>query len=133
MIRESKLFHLLTGVLAIWSWMFATDMAGRADQITSRQWQYLMSVPGHQWSWTAVFFMAAVITTIGLLAEHHKYVIRAFGLGLMSLGALGIGVFYIVAPLIDRGLTTLGYHPWFITGSLMLFAAVANWKPLRWY
>ena len=128
-----KLPEILAGigtVIAIWAAGFTVDLIARADAVTSAQWRYLMSVPGGKWTWSALFLTASLTLTYSL-ATHHT-TIRALGYALLALGCGAIAGFYIVAPLIDPGLTTLGYWPWLLAAAAMMFLAVAHAKPRPW-
>ena len=129
-IRESPLTGVIAGFFAYWGTQYTIDLIGRADQVTSTQWRYLMSVPGGRWSWITIFGVGAAILILGLLGPHYRT--RATGLALMGFGSLSIAAFYICAPLIDPGLTTLGWHPWWPLAVIYLTLAIINWRPTRW-
>lgn len=129
--RESGIVAGLGWALAMWACWFTFDVAWRGMKVTSPQWRYLMSVPGHQWAWAAVFGTAALLLTLGMATR--RYAARAAGLAIMGFGCGSIAAFYACAPLIDPGLTTLGYHPWLISAGLMLLGAVINWRPVAWF
>lgn len=118
-------------LVTFWGMGFTIDLVARADKVTSRQWQYLMSVPGQQWAWVSVFGTATALLIAGQLARAHR--LCAAGCAIAGFGAGMIGVFYMAAPVIDPGLTTLGYWPWLLTMFVMLVAAVINWKPAKWF
>jgi hypothetical protein len=126
-IRESGICGGACWALTGWLWWFTVDLVWRADNVTSRQWQYLMSVPGHQWTWAALYAAAALILTVGMITTRYR--LRSAGLAIGGFGALLIAAFYALAPDIGAGLTTLGYHPWLLGGGAMLLAAVVNWRP----
>lgn len=130
-IRESGIACGIGWTLTAWAWWLTADLAWRGDNVTSRQWQYLMSVPGHQWTWVVLFGAGAFILSLGMVAA--DYTSRAIGLVILSLGAGAIAAFYLTAPLIDPGLTTLGYHPWLLCAAGMLPCAVVNWRPVAWF
>lgn len=132
-MNRARNIRLLNGIgwaLTLWGLGFTCDLAARADNVTSRQWQYLMSVPGNQWTWVAIFGSGAALLIAGMLT--HVYRLRALGCAAMAFGSLLIGGFYVVAPAIDVGLTTLGYWPWFLTTLVMIVGACANWRPTTW-
>lgn len=130
-IRESGIAAGVGWVLTTWAGWFTTDLVWRADQITSRQWLYLMSVPGHQWSWAGLFGSGVMLLVLGLVGTRYR--LRAAGFALIAVGTGLIAGFYLAAPFIDPGLTTLGYHPWLLSMVVMLFCAVVNWRPVSWF
>jgi hypothetical protein len=130
-IRESGLATGIGWAVALWACLYTIDLAARADQVTSKQWQYLMSVPGGQWSWTALFGMGGLLLLVGMLTRLYR--LRAVGCAILGTGALTIAAFYWCAPTIDPGLTTLGYHPWYAWGIVLMFCAAVNWRPVAWF
>lgn len=130
-VRESGIVTGIGWFLAAWGWIFTIDLVGRADQVTSAQWRYLMGVPGGRWAWIAIFGGGALILTFGQLLGRFK--LRGAGMAMMGFGSLAIAVFYLCAPLIDPGLTTLGWHPWWGLAAVLLMGAVVNWKPVTWF
>ena len=130
-IREGRLVTGLCGFVAGWLVAFSAELGVRGHHINSAQWRYLMSVPGHRWSWVALFATAALLILIGLAT--HQYRIRAVGLMLAGFGCLTVAGFYGAAVLIDSGLTTLGYYPWIGCGTALLGLGVTNWRPVRWF
>ena len=129
-IRESPITGVIAGFFAYWGTQYTIDLIGRADQVTSTQWRYLMSVPGGRWSWITVFGVGSALLILGLCGRHYRT--RAAGLTILGFGALAIAAFYICAPLIDPGLTTLGWHPWWPYGPACIGLAIFNTKPIRW-
>lgn len=129
LLRELKLIAWAQWLVVAWAWWYTTDLTFRAPYVTSRQWLYLMSTPGHHWSWVALFGSGAIILTTGMLTG--RYVLRAIGLAVLGFGAFFIAAFYIAAPLIDPGLMTLGYQSWLPTCAPLLLLAVVNWRPVR--
>lgn len=129
--RESHIVRSAEWVLAVWVTGFAVDLIVRGGKVTSNQWRYLMLIPGHQWTWAAIFGTASVVAMAGLARSRYRWI--AVGLALMGAGSTGIAAFYLVAPFIDPGLTTLGYSPWFIVAGIELLGAVLNWRPAQWF
>lgn len=130
-IRESHMGRGLFGFLS-GAWMlFAVLCAWLGDDVTSRQWVYLMGVPGGNWFWSIVFCGGALAGLLGVTT--HLYRLTAAGLFVDGLACLLIASFYVFAPLIDPGMITLGYVVWFITAVLSFFAAVVSWAPIRWF
>jgi hypothetical protein len=130
-IRESGVATGCAWGLAVWAAGFAANIGWAGDKITSTQWQYLMSVPGGKWFWAGMFGVGALILVIGLITR--RYTLRAAGLLIAALGCLLISGYYIVAPLLERGLITLGWWPWLGFGFVYLFSAVVNWRPILWF
>lgn len=130
-IRETHLgrgcAYFLTGV-----WMlFAVLCALTGDWLTSRQWTYLMGVPGGEWFWAFLFAGGALAGLVGTVC--HFYRLTAVGMFVDGSGCALIAAFYLCAPLIDPGMYTLGYVPWFAVAVVTFFAAVVNWTPRPWF
>lgn len=130
-VRESGLVAGICWVLDTWSFGFTLDLIARADDVTSAQWRYLMSVPGGNLAWAGVFLSGALALVYGLAVVNYR--LRAIGCGLIGFGCSAIAAFYVFAPLIDPGLTTLGYWPWLLGGLILILAALVNAKPLTWF
>lgn len=131
-LREGKITYAIHWLCVAWILNFTFDVLARADDVTSRQWQYLMSVPGHKFFWASLFGISAILIIFGLLSEEYKYTLRCIGLLIGGSGCLMVVAFYILAPLIDPGLTTLGFHPWMVPGVIFIAGAFINWKPVKW-
>lgn len=129
--RSRRLLNGFGWVLTVWGLGFTCDLAARADNVTSRQWHYLMSVPGNQWSWAAIFGAGTALLIAGMLTNVYR--LRAIGCGAMAFGSGLTVAFYMAAPMIDPGLTTLGYWPWIFTMLGMIVGAVVNWNPTTWF
>lgn len=130
-IRETSVAASVGWFLCGWSFTFCAALAYWADNITSRQWLYLMGVPGHQWTWVTIYGVAAWVLLVGMV--FRRYRIRAAGLLIMGTGCTLIFFFYLFAPLIDPGLVTLGSFPWAIAAGLMYVGAAINWSPSLWF
>lgn len=130
-IRESGVLAGICWVMAFWSLSFAINTVLVAHRLTSPQWTALMTVPGGKWFWAILFGAAALILATGVRRTIYK--LRAIGLALIGMGCLGIGLFYIVAPMFHLGPITLGYWPWFLGVAIGLLGAVANWRPIQWF
>lgn len=129
-IRESRVMTGVGWVIVGWAIGFTLDLIARADDVTSAQWRYLMSVPGGHWAWVGVFIIGAMFVTYGLASL--RYVLRAIGFGILGFGCGAIAAFYIVAPFVDPGLTTLGYWPWLLGAVGLISIAAVNAKPITW-
>ena len=130
-IRESGIATGIGWAITAWTLIYTIDLAGRADDVTSAQWRYLMSVPGHQWSWVALFGTGTLLLALGMLGRLHR--LRALGYAIIGAGSLGIAVFYALAPAVDPGLTTLGYHVWYAWAATLFFCSAASWRPVTWF
>ncbi|MBJ7382997.1 MAG: hypothetical protein JHC55_00730 [Mycolicibacterium sp.] len=130
-VRESGVFTGICWIVAAWGIGFTLDLVARADDVTSSQWRYLMSVPGGRWSWVGVFLVGALVLTHGLAAQN--YLLRTIGCGVLGFGCGAIAAFYVVAPFVDAGLTTLGYWPWLLGAAVLVFCAMVNAKPRAWF
>jgi len=130
-VRESKMGRIVFALIAAWACWFAIDVVRIGDQVTSKQWQYLMEVPLGKWLWLILFGVSGVITLTGLAM--HAYRIAAVGLSLIGVACLLIAGFYLVAPLIDPGLLTLGYNPWAFPAGAAFFCAALNWTGATWF
>jgi hypothetical protein len=111
--------------------LFAVLLVLTGDQLTSRQWTYLMDVPGGQLFWGTLFAAGALAGLLGTVC--HAYRITAAGMCATGFACLLIAAFYLFAPLIDPGMYTLGYVPWFIVALITFCAAVFSWAPIRWF
>lgn len=54
------------------------------------------------------------------------------GLIIPAFACLGIAVFYLISPLINDGLTTLGYLPWFLCSLLMFYIGAITQSSRTW-
>jgi hypothetical protein len=129
-VRESTPMRTIGVFFSIWSILFALDIFYNGSKITSPQWQYLMSVPGHHVTWAALFASAGVFLLSGVVLR--KFRLASLGFFLDGIGAAAIAVFYVFAPFADPGLRTLGYWPWIISGSMALYGAAVNWSDKKW-
>lgn len=128
--REAPPVRWFCGTIGLLCTMFALDIMRIGDVVTSRQWQYLMSVPGHKYAWTIIFFTAGVCTLLG--EARAKYRLAAFGLLLMGASALGIATFYYLGPFLNADFLTLGYWTWVINSVVMLAMFAVNWTDKEW-
>lgn len=129
-LRESRILTAALWILSSWSLLFAVLLAWLGDKVTSRQWLYLLSVPGHKWFWAVLFGSAAVMVLWGLTRGGYGW--RGAGLFLAAVGCTIIAGFYLFSPLIDPGLLTLGYIPWFPGAGFLAWLAAINWRPTPW-
>lgn len=83
-LRASGFLNGIGWMLTAWGIGFTLDLVARADNVTSPQWRYLMSVPGGEWSWVAVFGSGTVLLIAGMLSQAYK--VRAFGCAVMAVG-----------------------------------------------
>jgi hypothetical protein len=125
-LRDSWFVTLLSWALAIWAILFSLDCVRIGDKLTSAQWVYLMSVPGGKWFWAASFGVSGLMFALGLRKEWH----RLAGLGSFLVGALcvGIAMFYLLEPIFDTTIITLGYWPWAVPAGLAFIFAASHWK-----
>lgn len=130
-VRKTKLAQIFCAVIAVWSCWFAIDVVRIGDQVTSKQWQYLMEVPLGKWLYLLMFGVAGVITLLGLATRAYR--ITAIGLFLTGAASLLITGFYLLAPLIDPGLLTLGYNAWAFPAIAAFAAAALNWTEVKWF
>lgn len=130
-LRDSALVRGVEWAVAVWAAMFAATAVAVGDSINSRQWQYLLSIPGHEWFWGGLFGGAAVLLTFGLWRGNYKA--NAVALFMIGLGCTMIAAFYTVAPILDHGLITLGMFPWMLAAGVTLLAGVINAKPGEWF
>lgn len=77
-IRDSVLGRSLFWFTASTWLLFAVLCARFGDRVTSKQWTYLMSVPGHKWLWAIAFGLGSVTVMAGLLKRWH--ILTATGL-----------------------------------------------------
>jgi hypothetical protein len=130
LIRESRLGKAIVAGIAVWSLWFAFDVARIGARVTSKQWQYLMEVPAGRWFWAVAFGIGAAITLLGLVYE--RYIVSAIGLFFIGSSCSLIAAFYLLAPLIDEGLLTLGYNPWFFPAAFAYIFAALIGRPTLW-
>lgn len=110
MARDDGFVRFLSYGMVIYSWAFSVLIVAMAPYLTSRQWTYLLSIPGGEWTWLALFGSAAVAALYGL-RRRRKWPIVA-GLFLMASWCTCIVAFYIAASFYDPALINLGYVPW---------------------
>lgn len=131
-VRESELCQSVCWALGLWGLLFGVALGYWGDNVTSKQWLYLLSVPGHQWTWEGVFGTSGLLIVIGLLKQ-GRYLMRSLGcLGVAS-GCLAITALYAAAPLIDPGLLTFGSFAWILGAGAGYLLAVINWRPITWF
>lgn len=128
--RESGIIAGIGWAFAAWAWAFTCALAYWADDVTSKQWQFLMTIPGHQWTWVGLFGTGATVLAVGMATARYR--LRAAGLLVIGLSCLGIATFYAWAPILN-GLVTLGSFPWLIPTGITAALAVLNWFPIRWF
>jgi hypothetical protein len=126
--RETGIARGFAKFLGIWALVFAAAAVFLGDRLTSKQWTYLFSVPGGKVFWAILFGMGGLITLWGVYRTHYSSC--ATGLFLMGSGCGAVAMFYLLAPLIDRGLLTLGWVPWGLGVGVTYFFAIINWKPI---
>lgn len=101
--------------LTIMALVFAVFMAWQGDKLTSKQWEYLMTVPGGKWSWAVVYGTLGAFCMWGLIRRNAGHVASGlFGIGLFC-GF--VAVCYILAPLQDSSLRTGGWWPWIVSAA----------------
>lgn len=130
-LRESTLARGVFWATSVWALMFGVACGWFGDKVTSRQWQYLMTIPGGKWLWFSVFAGAAAVAILGLVTRRHAA--TAIGLCLSGGGSLLIAGFYTLAPIFDRGLLTLGAFPWALCAGVSFVCAAMEGRPVRWY
>ena len=130
-LRESRLIRAACWTVTGWAALFGVTFVVMGDTVTSGQWRYLMGVPGGTWFWLAVFTGSAAVAAVGLARHHHAAV--GAGLFVIGSGCLLITVFYLLAPLIDPGLFTLGWFPWALCAATAYMCSVANWRAVSWF
>jgi hypothetical protein len=116
--------------LTLWALLFTVSVAWIGEQVTSKQWQYLMSIPGHKWTWAVIFGIAGLIATIGLTTTAYRFI--ATGLIIEGFACLSICVFYIFAPLIGDSLITLGWLPWLLCSGIAFYFGAINQSAREW-
>lgn len=130
-IRDSTLGRALYTAIGAWAVAFALVCTFIGDIVTSKQWTYLMGVPGGKWFWSVLFGVAAFVVLAGVVWNSTLAI--ALGLFVIGSGCGLITAFYLLAPLIDPGLLTLGYMPWALCAAIAYPCAVTAWKPLTWF
>lgn len=130
-IRESRLGRAICRGVSIWAILFGIVFGWLGNHVTSKQWQLLMGVPGDKWFWAIVFTVPGSVALLGLTTTAYRAI--ATGLFVIGCGCLLISSFYLLAPLIDPGLFTLGWVPWLMCAAVAFFGAVTNWTDVRWF
>ncbi len=128
--RESTPFQWLTAGLACWSALFAFDLIRMGARLTSKQWLYILSVPGGKWTWATVFGVAALVVALGFWVRSYR--LKALGLVTMSAGCFAFVVLYLSIANAADPVATLGYWPWAVAGCCMSFVAAVNWVDKLW-
>jgi len=111
--------------LAFMAAIFSAFIGWQGNYLTSKQWVYLMGVPGGKWTWAFTFGVCSLAALWGLLAR-RRHLWAGFGL-------FGVGFFcgfvascYVLAPLQDSTLRTGGWWPWIIAAAVYLYAGAKN-------
>jgi hypothetical protein len=111
--------RFLGWILVTFAIGFSLSTVWLGDLLTSKQWVYLMQVPGHKWTWGIWFLAAGLMLAYGLRRKRHGY--AATGSFSMGVASLTIGAFYVLGPLFESSLLTLGYWTWFLNAALMFY------------
>ena len=130
-VRDTHLGRAVFAIIAAWACWFAIDVIRIGDKVTSKQWQYLMEVPLGKWFWLIIFGLAGVTTLFGLATRAHR--VTAAGLFFIGGACLLIAGFYLIAPLIDPGLLTLGYNAWAFPAGAAFLCAALSWTDATWF
>jgi hypothetical protein len=131
MIRDSKIGRALAAFTAVTWLVFAVLCAWLGNAVTSKQWVYLMSIPGGKWFWAGTFGIGSAVALYGIIKRCYR--LTAIGLFVVGTCCFLIFAFYLLAPLIDPGLMTLGYVVWFF-GTVPVYAlAAVNVTPVSWF
>ena len=128
--RESTAVRWVSGALAFWSIFFALDTMRIGALVTSKQWQYLMSVPGGRFSWAALYLSGGIIIVYGLVRKRYR--VMSGGLFLMAVGMISTALFYFFAPYLNADFLTLGYWIWLLGAGICTFVAAVNWSEETW-
>lgn len=120
-MTESSVVRSLSWGCVYWSLGTALLLGILGDVLTSKQWVYLLSIPGGKWTWALMFGTAGLLACVGLWT--HRRVLVTTGLFLSGTWCLCVVLFYLVAPFYDTTLFNLGFCPWCGMGVLMVFLA----------
>lgn len=123
-LRELGPVQALVAWLSMWAVLFAGWLVMLADTTTSRQWIWLMSVPGGEWTWAALFTSGAVLSAIGLWLRRYRLV--AAGQFLIGTNCLAVAVLYVISPKFLENMVTLNYMPWIAIAVVLYFLTAAN-------
>ncbi len=128
--RDSSPVRLAGYCVALWGLLVSTMWMAFGDVVTSRQWTYLMSVPGGKWSWALTFGAFALLLLYAQYRVKHTLIV---------VGALGVGApcllvmfLYLTAPLYVEDLFTLGWLPWLLSGGAAIGVAAMNRNDCEW-
>lgn len=110
--------------LLMMSLLFSGFIGWQGNALTSKQWIYLMTVPGGKWSWTIAFGVPAILGMYCQLRSHGVNVSAA--LSAIGVFSAFVSVCYILAPLQDTSLKTGGWWPWIIASAAYLYAGAVN-------
>lgn len=123
--RSAPIVRALGYVAGTWAALFALTVSIVGDTLTSKQWQYLMTVPFGKWAWAAAFGSASACLFYGLLRRNYCFV----GAGWSTIGCscIAIGSFYLLAPIANPELFTLGYYPWLLCAIFAFIGAKVNY------
>lgn len=128
--RQNTPNRLASIGLTGWSFMFALFVAVFGNHVTSKQWQYLMSIPGDKWSWFAMYGTAALLGMYGWYKGN--YGCMAAGLIISGFCCLGICVFYLIAPVFVDDLFTLGWLIWLLGAGVFFYFGAINQSAREW-
>lgn len=101
--------------LTVMAVAFAAFIGWQGDQLTSRQWEYLMTVPGGKWSWAVTFGALGIFCAWGMMRRKDMHIaVGLFGVGMLC-GF--VASCYILAPIEDSSLRTGGWWPWIVSAA----------------
>lgn len=112
--------------LAAWALVFAVWLVALADTTTSRQWIWLFSVPGGEWTWGALFAAGAALSAVGLWSRRYR--VAAAGQFVIGTDCLAVAVLYVIAPRFLENIVTLNYLPWIAVAGVLYYLTAANWS-----
>lgn len=130
-LREAGIVRAISTIIAVWAAFFAGTVAATGDTLTSKQWQYLMDVPGGKWTWAAAFGVGAVSILVG--AFRRQFQLATAGWACVGTASGCIAAFYFLAPLTNPELFTLGYYPWLFCAIFSFIFARLYWSPVEWF
>jgi hypothetical protein len=129
-LRETQPVRALGVFAGVWAVLFSLNVMIMGDELTSKQWQYLMSFPGGKWFWGISFLCSAALILYGLHKRHYTLI----GAGCFAAGFLcaAISLFYWLAPVLGPNLITLGSWPWAFCAGILWGGAAVNWGKRAW-